>query len=116
MQRHLIHHGHNSVAVCGDLGVDAILQQWKKFCECEYRILISTDILSRGLGTENTCLVINFDEPNMNLYTKVYQYRATRTGRFGRSGAVVTLLNGAFARNTFVAEIQSIYGIHFDLL
>ena len=53
------------------------------------RILISTDVLSRGIDIQQISLVINYDIPY-----KVEQYihRIGRSGRFGRKGVSINLV------------------------
>lgn len=52
-------------------------------------------MLSRCVETNNVSLVLNFDVNNFTAYLKVYQYRAGRKGRFGSSGAVLTLVDSS---------------------
>ncbi|KAJ8047400.1 putative ATP-dependent RNA helicase DDX20 [Holothuria leucospilota] len=52
------------------------------------RILISTDLTSRGIDAENVNLIINLDVP---ADFKTYLHRIGRAGRFGTHGAAITL-------------------------
>ncbi len=54
----------------------------------EVRVLLATDIASRGLDVPEISHVIQFDLPST---AAVYLHRAGRTGRMGRPGVVVTL-------------------------
>mgnify|MGYP000893965626 FL=1 len=56
------------------------LRSIKQFEEGEKRILISTDVMARGLDIENTSHVINFDTPE---FPENYMHRIGRTGRAG---------------------------------
>lgn len=115
-QSHKIHkmlrydYGRNVGVITGDLDISTIFMLWQKFCDGDIRILVATDILSRCIGSENVCLVVNFDIPNLMLYFKVYQYRAGRTAQFGGSGSVITLLSSKI-RSVFTATFQREYGI-----
>jgi len=53
------------------------------------KILVATDVASRGIDVPTTDLVINFDIPR-NL--KDYVHRIGRTGRFDRRGKAITLI------------------------
>lgn len=59
------------------------LRSIKQFAEGEKRILISTDVMARGLDIENTSHVINFDTPD---FPENYMHRIGRTGRAGNEG------------------------------
>nr|XP_023028407.1 probable ATP-dependent RNA helicase DDX20 [Leptinotarsa decemlineata] len=70
----------------------------KKF-EC--RILLSTDLMSRGIDAANVDLVINYDVP---LEATTYLHRMGRAGRYGSFGACINLVSG-------VAELSILQGI-----
>ena len=53
------------------------------------RILISTDLLSRGIDIQQVSLVINYDIPN-NIES--YIHRIGRSGRYGRKGTSINFL------------------------
>ncbi|XP_039994859.1 probable ATP-dependent RNA helicase DDX43 isoform X2 [Xiphias gladius] len=61
----------------------------KDFKESRVRILVATDLASRGLDVHDITHVFNFDFPR-NI--EEYVHRVGRTGRAGRSGAAVTLV------------------------
>ena len=62
------------------------MEQFKKG---EARILISTDLLARGIDVQQLSLVINFDIPNNN---ENYIHRIGRSGRYGRKGIAINFL------------------------
>lgn len=55
-----------------------------------YRILIATDLLSRGLDIRDVSHVINFDLPEVQ---ENYIHRIGRTGRFGRHGTAISFVS-----------------------
>ncbi|KAK7902125.1 hypothetical protein WMY93_018894 [Mugilogobius chulae] len=59
------------------------------FKQSRVRILVATDLASRGLDVTDITHVFNFDFPR-NI--EEYVHRVGRTGRAGRSGAAVTLV------------------------
>lgn len=50
------------------------------------RILLSTDIISRGIDIQSVSVIINFDIPN---YKETYIHRIGRSGRYGRKGFAI---------------------------
>lgn len=61
----------------------------KQFRSASTRILISTDLLARGIDVQPVGLVINFDLP---LKKENYIHRVGRSGRFGRRGIAINLI------------------------
>jgi ATP-dependent RNA helicase DDX19/DBP5 len=62
----------------------------------ESNVLITTNVLARGVDVDNVCLVINYDVPvdgNNNPDFETYLHRIGRTGRFGRKGTAINLIN-----------------------
>ncbi len=60
------------------------------FRNASLRILIATDVAARGLDIEHIELVVNFDLP---LQPEIYVHRIGRTGRAGRTGVAVSIMN-----------------------
>jgi superfamily II DNA/RNA helicase len=61
----------------------------KEFRTGATRILITTDILSRGIDIQQVSLVINYDMPK---YPQTYIHRIGRSGRFGRKGSAINFV------------------------
>merc|ERR1712238_339293 len=53
------------------------------------RVLITTDLLARGIDVQQVSLVINFDLPTNR---ENYIHRIGRSGRFGRKGVAINFL------------------------
>ncbi|CAH8530214.1 unnamed protein product [Schistosoma rodhaini] len=68
------------------------------------RILISTDLLSRGIDVQQISLVINFDLPT-NLES--YIHRIGRGGRFGRKGVAINFVTLADQR--LLKDLENFY-------
>jgi ATP-dependent RNA helicase RhlE len=59
------------------------------FKEGKLRILVSTDVASRGIDVTNVSHVINFDVP---IVYEDYVHRTGRTGRAFQEGTAITLV------------------------
>ncbi len=56
------------------------------------KCLISTDLLSRGIDIQQLSLVVNYDVPYLNKMSN-YIHRIGRTGRFGKKGYAINLVD-----------------------
>lgn len=56
------------------------------------RILLSTDVLARGIDVQQVSLVINYDLPNNR---ETYIHRIGRGGRFGRKGTAINFVTSS---------------------
>jgi superfamily II DNA/RNA helicase len=61
----------------------------QKFREGEARVLVSTDLIGRGIDIQQVNLVINYDLPYS---LEKYIHRIGRTGRLGRKGVAINLV------------------------
>jgi|TARA_B110001450_G_scaffold256438_1_gene286931 translation initiation factor 4A len=68
------------------------------------RILITTDIIARGIDIQTVSIVINYDIPR---YREVYIHRIGRSGRFGRKGIAINFVTEREYNN--LKEIQDFY-------
>lgn len=62
----------------------------------ESNVLITTNVLARGVDVDNVCLVVNYDVPvdqDKNPDFETYLHRIGRTGRFGRKGTAINLID-----------------------
>jgi ATP-dependent RNA helicase DeaD len=62
---------------------------YNRFKRKEIKLMVATDIASRGLDFSHVSHVINYDFP---LYHETYTHRTGRTARMGRSGIALTLV------------------------
>jgi len=72
---------------------DTIMQEFRTGSS---RVLITTDLLARGIDVQQVSLVINYDLPNDR---ENYIHRIGRGGRFGRKGVAVNFVTEADKRN-----------------
>jgi len=63
----------------------------REFRSGSSRILITTDLLARGIDVQQVSLVINFELPGQR---ENYIHRIGRSGRFGRKGVAINLIAG----------------------
>jgi translation initiation factor 4A len=75
------------------------------------RILITTDILSRGIDIQQVSLVINYDMPK---YPQTYIHRIGRSGRFGRKGSAINFVTKK--EKTILNFIQKMYNTEISVL
>ena len=59
------------------------------FRKGELRVLIATDIISRGIDVQQVGIVINYDIPK---FKEVYIHRIGRSGRYGRKGLAINFV------------------------
>merc|ERR1712178_119864 len=84
-----IHLGWTSIALHGQMTQAQRLGALSAFKAKEKRVLVATDVASRGLDIPSVDLVINYDIPKNS---KDYIHRVGRTARAGRAGRAVTLV------------------------
>ena len=75
-----------------------------EFRNGDSRILISTDLLSRGIDVQQVSIVINYDVPSS---IDNYIHRIGRSGRFGRKGVAINLIT--FTDISKLHEIEKYY-------
>jgi superfamily II DNA/RNA helicase len=68
------------------------------------RVLISTDLLSRGIDVQQLGVVINYDLP---IQKENYIHRIGRSGRYGKKGVAINLLTGNDIR--YMKDIEKFY-------
>ena len=66
------------------------------FRKGKIRVLVATDIAARGIDVEGVSHVINFEIPNIS---ETYVHRIGRTGRAGREGVAISMVNEGDERN-----------------
>lgn len=94
-------------------GVDESERQktYESFRSGTARVLISTDLFSRGIDVQQVSVVINFDIPK-NIHT--YLHRIGRSGRWGRKGAGINFVTRRdMAR---IKEIEKYYSTEIQEL
>nr|XP_033775181.1 probable ATP-dependent RNA helicase DDX20 [Geotrypetes seraphini] len=79
--------GFPALCISGSMNQNQRLDAMSKLKQFHCRVLISTDLTSRGIDAEKVNLVINLDVPQD---WETYLHRIGRAGRFGTYGLAVT--------------------------
>jgi superfamily II DNA/RNA helicase len=100
-----------AVALSGELNQSQRNQIMDSFAKGQHKILVTTDLASRGLDLTNVSHVINFDMPK---HTEEFVHRIGRTGRAGTKGDAISLVgpNDWLSFKNVEAFLQQT--IHFD--
>ena len=83
----------------------------RRFRLGESRILLSTDIISRGIDIQQISLIINYDLP---FRPEPYLHRIGRSGRYGRKGVAVNLVTDDDYQN--LRCIEKFYNTQIELM
>jgi superfamily II DNA/RNA helicase len=86
----LAERGFAAAAVHGDLGQGAREQALRAFRSGKVDVLVATDVAARGIDVDDVTHVINYQTPDDE---KTYVHRIGRTGRAGKTGVAITLVD-----------------------
>ena len=75
------------------------------------RVLVTTDLLARGIDVYQVSLVINYEMPKEK---ETYIHRIGRSGRFGRKGNAINFVTPA--EKDALEEIQKYYNTTIEQL
>ena len=89
LSRRLSENDFTCTSIHGDMDQEERNTIMKQFRNGSSRVLISTDLLSRGIDVQQVSIVINYDIPNN---VDSYLHRIGRSGRFGRKGTAVNFV------------------------
>lgn len=89
LSRRLSENDFTCTSIHGDMDQEERNAIMKQFRSGSSRVLISTDLLSRGIDVQQVSIVINYDIPNN---VDSYLHRIGRSGRFGRKGTAVNFV------------------------
>ena len=76
----------------GGKSQDSRENMMERFVEGKIDILISTDVMSRGIHVKKLAFVVNYDCPKSIID---YEHRIGRTGRMGKKGTAITFITPA---------------------
>lgn len=81
----------------------------KEFRSGSSRVLITTDLLARGIDVQQVSLVINFDLPTIR---ENYLHRIGRSGRFGRKGVAINFVVSEDVKT--LRELEAFYNTQIE--
>ncbi len=100
LAKELVRDGFSAAMIHGDRSQAQRNGALSGFQQGRFRVLVATDIASRGLHVDDVAHVINYDVPKM---AEDFIHRVGRTGRAGLQGRASTIISGAE-----VLELRSI--------
>lgn len=80
--------GHKTAEIHSNKSLNQRRRALDGFRSGEFRVLVATDVASRGIDVADIGLVVNYDLPNV---PEDYIHRVGRTGRAGKQGEAVSL-------------------------
>jgi ATP-dependent RNA helicase DeaD len=86
----LMNDGYNADALHGDLSQAQRDHVMQKFRSRSLQMLVATDVAARGLDVEGLTHIINYNLPDD---AEQYTHRSGRTGRAGKSGISIAIIN-----------------------
>jgi translation initiation factor 4A len=81
----------------------------KEFRSGSSRVLITTDLLARGIDVQQVSLVINYDLPR---HPENYIHRIGRSGRFGRKGVAINFVTSEDLKT--LHELERFYNTQIE--
>ena len=100
LAKNLVRDGFSAAMIHGDRSQSQRVGALNGFEEGKFRVLVATDVASRGIHVNNVAHVINYDLPQI---PEDFIHRVGRTGRMGSTGRASTLVSGAE-----IAELRTI--------
>ncbi|XP_033763574.1 ATP-dependent RNA helicase DDX19A-like isoform X2 [Pecten maximus] len=104
--------GHAVGLLSGDLDIAQRAAIITRFRDGKEKVLITTNVTARGIDVEQVTVVVNFDLPltqDMKPDNETYLHRIGRTGRFGKNGIALNLIDNSRSFNTLRA-IEKFFG------
>jgi len=89
LSEELVKRGFSAEAIHGDKRQTQRQRSLDRFKSNQIKILLATDVASRGLDIDNVSHVINYDQPESY---EVYIHRIGRTGRIDKPGTAITFV------------------------
>lgn len=110
--RRLVNEGHKVTVLHGDLRPEDRDREIDNFRQRRTKVLITTNVLSRGIDIPTVSMVVNYDLPtdaDGRPDPTTYLHRIGRTGRFGRVGVAISFVHDAASYNV-LQSIMDYFG------
>ena len=104
LAKQLSTHGFTLEFIHGEMDVAERKKRMDDFRSGLTRVLISTDLLARGIDVQQVSLVINYEMP---IQRENYVHRIGRSGRYGKKGSAINLV--CTEEMAAIKEIESHY-------
>jgi ATP-dependent RNA helicase RhlE len=107
----LNHDGLSAAVIHGNRSQSERTKALTGFQSGRYRVLVATDVASRGIHVEEIVHVINYDLPEA---AESFIHRVGRTGRLGKGGYASTLFTQS--ERADLQQLERALGIHIEKL
>ncbi|MFC2086563.1 DEAD/DEAH box helicase [Bacteroidota bacterium] len=107
----LIKDGYSADAIHGDLSQAQRDQVMKRFRDRSIQMLVATDVAARGIDVNDISHIINYNLPDD---LEVYTHRSGRTGRAGKSGVCIAILN--YHEKSKIRQIEKMINRKYEKL
>jgi superfamily II DNA/RNA helicase len=104
--KHLRDHGHEAVAMHGDMKQTQRIRTIEQLRNGKIQFLVATDVAARGIDVRGISHVINYDLPRTG---EDYTHRIGRTGRAGNTGIAITFALSSEGRT--IQQIERTLGM-----
>ncbi|XP_071380498.1 ATP-dependent RNA helicase DDX19A isoform X1 [Centroberyx affinis] len=104
--------GHQVALLSGEMTVEQRAAVIERFRNGKEKVLVTTNVCSRGIDVEQVSIVVNFDLPmdrEGRADNETYLHRIGRTGRFGKKGFAVNMVDSQHSMD-IINEIEA----HFN--
>ncbi|XP_030632063.1 ATP-dependent RNA helicase DDX19B isoform X7 [Chanos chanos] len=94
--------GHQVALLSGEMVVEQRAAVIDRFRQGKEKVLVTTNVCARGIDVEQVSVVINFDLPvdkDGNPDNETYLHRIGRTGRFGKRGLAINMVDSKASMN-----------------
>jgi translation initiation factor 4A len=104
LAKQLASNGFTLEYIHGDMEVSERKKRMDDFRTGKVRVMISTDLLARGIDIQQVSLVINYELPPQR---ENYVHRIGRSGRYGKKGVAINLVT--LEEKRFMKEMEEHY-------